>query len=324
MIMKMNSIFKIMVVLATFNLVSCSDEDDLKPSENLGIPEMFSPGADADPRVKKMYNDYGFWVRMDFTDWKEVTNAYLYEDVNNRWGATMIDDTCRENAIIFSETLLSNVSPEFAKAYFPLELFFVKTYSGSWWAADYQRLGRSRFVLCWPNQMEGALPVTKEANPDYYYQDSLITGLVWSNFGAMIAQRFDEPIKEFASAGKAYDKGEAIDNIEDQYDKDEDEEKYNKAVEELCKNGGFLSGRGSASFETDFGDWLSLLVMESYENIKKDYLDNSIARAAKYKVIVEFFKKYNWDIQAAGNKFRQKYNEYKATLPPPAEDEEVE
>ena len=126
--MKMNGIFKIMVMLATFSLVSCSDEDDLKPSESLGIPEMFSPAADADARVKEMYNDYGLWVRMDFTDWHEVTNAYLYEDVNNRMGATMIDDTCRENAIIFSQTLLSNVSKEFAKAYFPLELFFVKTY----------------------------------------------------------------------------------------------------------------------------------------------------------------------------------------------------
>ena len=51
---------------------------------------------------------------MDFTDWHEVTNAYLYEDVNNRMGAAMIDDTCRENAIIFSQTLLSNVSKEFA------------------------------------------------------------------------------------------------------------------------------------------------------------------------------------------------------------------
>ena len=261
---------------------------------------------------------------MDFTDWHEVTNAYLYEDVNNRMGATMIDDTCRENAIIFSQTLLSNVSKEFAKAYFPLELFFVKTYNGSWWAADYAQLGRSRFVLCWPNQMEGALPVTKEANPDYYYQDSLTSGLIWKNFGTMIAQRFDEPIKEFVLAGKAYDNGEAYDNIREQYQKDGDEEKYDKAIDELCKNGGFLSGAGSGKFTTDFGDWLSLLVMESYDNIKKDYLDNSIARTAKYKVIVEFFKKYNWDIQAAGNKFRQKYNEYKATLPPPVEDDEEE
>ncbi len=91
----------------------------------------------------------------------------------------------------------------------------------------------------------------------------------------MIAQRFDEPIKEFVLAGKAYDNGEAYDNIREQYQKDGDEEKYDKAIDELCKNGGFLSGAGSGKFTTDFGDWLSLLVMESYDNIKKDYLDNS-------------------------------------------------
>lgn len=51
--MKMNGIFKIMVMLATFSLVSCSDEDDLKPSESLGIPEMFSPAADADAAGKR-------------------------------------------------------------------------------------------------------------------------------------------------------------------------------------------------------------------------------------------------------------------------------
>ena len=55
--------------------------------------------------------------------------------------------------------------------------------------------------------------------------------------------------------------------------------------------------------------------------MKKNMIKQS---TAKYKVIVEFFKKYNWDIQAAGNKFRQKYNEYKATLPPPVEDDEEE
>ena len=66
-------------------------------------------------------------------------------------------------------------------------------------------------MLAEPNG--GSLPVTKEANPDYYYQDSLISGLIWKNFGTMIAQRFDEPIKEFVLAGKAYDNGEAYDNI---------------------------------------------------------------------------------------------------------------
>lgn len=48
---------------------------------------MFSPAADADTRVKEMYNDYGLWVKNGFTDWHEVTNAYLYEDVNNLYGS---------------------------------------------------------------------------------------------------------------------------------------------------------------------------------------------------------------------------------------------
>ena len=39
--MKMNGIFKIMVMLATFSLVSCSDEDDLKPSESLEFRKCF-------------------------------------------------------------------------------------------------------------------------------------------------------------------------------------------------------------------------------------------------------------------------------------------
>lgn len=320
--MKISNILGMGLFFSALAIGGCSDEADLKPSDDLGIPAMFSPSADADARVKEMFNDYGLWVRMDFKNSKEVTNAYLYEDVNNRYGATMIDDTCRESAIAYSQTLLSNVSKEFANAYFPLELFFVKTYNGSYWAQNYQQLGRSRFVLCWPNKMKGALPITKAANPDLYYQDSVITNVVWSSFGSMIAYRFDEPIKEFVLAGKAYDNGEAYDKIRSQYEKDNDEERYRKAVNELCINGGFLSGNGAGKFESDFADWIKLLVLESYDQIQKDYLDNSTARAAKYKIIVEFFKKYNWDIQAAGNKYRQKYNEYKATLPPPPPAEE--
>ena len=166
------------------------------------------------------------------------------------------------------------------------------------------------------------VPVKRIGVNDVFGESGPATALL-EKYG-LDAEGIYKQIKEFVLAGKAYDNGEAYDNIREQYQKDGDEEKYDKAIDELCKNGGFLSGAGSGKFTTDFGDWLSLLVMESYDNIKKDYLDNSIARTAKYKVIVEFFKKYNWDIQAAGNKFRQKYNEYKATLPPPVEDDEEE
>lgn len=319
--MKLKDIFTINLLCLCL-MCGCDNENNPVASEDLGIPAMFAPGEDADPRVKKMFEDYGLWVRMDFTDTKEVTNAILAEDVNNRYGATMIDNEYRESAIIYTQTFLGNVSKEFTKAFFPLELFFVKTYNGGWWAADYQRIGRSRFVLCWPNQMDGAIEITDPAN--LYYQDSVVTRCIWDNFGNMIASRFDEPLDEFARAGRAYDKGEAYDNIRKQFDKDKDEAKYDEAIRELCELGGFITAAGAASFESDFATWLRLLAMESYENIKKEYLDNSVARAAKYEILIRFFKGYNWDIQAAGNKFRQKYNEYKATLPPPVEDDDEE
>ena len=74
-------------------------------------------------------------------------------------------------------------------------------------------------------------------------------------------------------------------------------------------------GGSSRSFEGDFSEWLRLLVMESYENIKKDYLDNSKPRALKYEILIKYFKEYGWDIQAAGNKYRTEFNKYKASLP---------
>ena len=55
--------------------------------------------------------------------------------------------------------------------------------------------------------------------------------------------------------------------------------------------------------------------MESYENIKKDYLDNSKSRALKYAIIIKYFKEYGWDIQVSGNKYRTEFDKYKATLP---------
>ena len=91
--------------------------------------------------------------------------------------------------------------------------------------------------------------------------------------------------------------------------------KYKNAVAELCRNGGYITGGSSRSFEGDFSEWLRLLVMESYENIKKDYLDNSKPRALKYEILIKYFKEYGWDIQAAGNKYRTEFNKYKASLP---------
>lgn len=81
------------------------------------------------------------------------------------------------------------------------------------------------------------------------------------------------------------------------------------------ETGDILPGEVLVLSRGDFSEWLRLLVMESYENIKKDYLDNSKPRALKYEILIKYFKEYGWDIQAAGNKYRTEFNKYKASLP---------
>ena len=231
--------------------------------------------------------------------------------------------------------MLSNVSKEYANSFFPLEFFYVKQYGALYWIYPVKALGRSRLILMWPNTTDGAIPVTDPVN--HYYQDSVLTSEVWRKLGSMIVARMEEPLKEFVAGGKAYDDGEAYEKLGNEYDKDEeawkeenpdaddeDEDevnsrpyviKYKNAVAELCRNGGYITGGSSRSFEGDFSEWLRLLVMESYENIKKDYLDNSKSRALKYEIITKYFKEYGWDIQAAGNKYRTEFDKYKASLP---------
>ncbi|MFR4038000.1 MAG: hypothetical protein ACLTZT_09530 [Butyricimonas faecalis] len=108
--------------------------------------------------------------------------------------------------------------------------------------------------------------------------------------------------------GDEYDKDEEAWKEEnpDADDEDEDEVnsrpyviKYRNAVAELCRNGGYITGEVLVP-SRGFFEWLRLLVMESYENIKKDYLDNSKSRALKYEIIIKYFKEYGWDIQVAG------------------------
>ena len=211
----------------------------------------------------------------------------------------------------------------------------MKQYGSLYWIYPVKALGRSRLILMWPNTTDGAIPVTDPVN--HYYQDSVLASEVWRKLGSMIVARMEEPLKEFVAGGKAYDDGEAYEKLGNEYDKDEkawkeenpdaddeDEEevnrrpyviKYKNAVAELCRNGGYITGGSSRSFEGDFSEWLRLLVMESYENIKKDYLDNSKPRALKYEILIKYFKEYGWDIQAAGNKYRTEFNKYKASLP---------
>ncbi len=329
--MKSKTIYLMLTALVLF-LSGCNKESKLSPTDDLGIVEMFGPDENADPRVKSMYNDYGVWVRTYFSSIDELTNAILAQDalVAMR-GAKNLDEEKIPEVLYYSEALLSNVSKEYANSYFPLELFYVKEYGSLYWIYPVKALGRSRLILMWPNTSEGAIEVTDPVN--HYYRDSVLASEVWRKIGTMIVARMEEPLKDFVAAGKAYDDGVAYEKLGDEFDKDEDawkEEnpdandddedevnsrpyviKYKKAVAELCRNGGYITGGSSRSFEGDFAEWLRLLVMESYENIKKEYLDNSKSRALKYEVITKYFKEYNWDIQAAGNRYRERFDGYK-------------
>ncbi|MGN7824562.1 hypothetical protein ACTJJB_30850 [Chitinophaga sp. 22536] len=283
---------------------ACSKEEQPGFTAEPGVQQQFTPPADAPAEIKDMYDHYGVWVRTDFKDWKEVTNGVLASDVNNRWGATKIDADQRAAVTTYVQTLLSNVSDKFAKRYFPLELFFVKTYSAPFFDINIRDLGRSRLIICWPNHMYGALPVTDPVN--HYYQDSALARSIWGYLGNMSALRFDAPVTAFVLAGKAYDNGAARELVFKQYERDRDLEARDKAMDQIALNGGFITSLGSVSFDNDFGEWMRLLATESYTNIKAKYLDNSPARARKYEVIIRFFKSYDWDIQAAGNKYREK------------------
>lgn len=287
---------------------ACKKEEKPVASEDLNIPQSFAPPANADPAVKAVYKDFGVWIRMDFKDPKEVSNGILYNDVNNRFGATKIDDSRRPEAIVYTQTLLSNVSEKFTKSLFPLELFYVKTYNGSWWARDIEIIGRSRLVITWPNHMRDAIEVTDPAT--HYYRDSALTRSVWSNLASMMSPRMEKPIDGFELAGKAYDNGLVVDRIEAEYRKDYDDAKRDAALADLANSGGFIEGSGSRSFESDFPQWVVLLTTESFSNIKRRYLDNSPRRARKYDILIKFFNSYGWDIQAAGNKYRTKLDEF--------------
>jgi len=299
----MKPIYITLLALAA-SCMGCSKEPQPGFTPEPGIEQQFTPPANAPTEIKEMYGKYGVWVRMDFNNWKEVTNGVLATDPNNRWGATKVDTDQREAITNYTQALLSNVSEKFAKKFFPLELFFVKTYGGSFWLEDFKVLGRSRLVITWPNQSYGTLPVTDPVN--HYYKDSSLARSVWGFLGNMCAARFDAPITEFAIAGKPYDNGEAREIVFKQYEKDRDQDARDRAMDLIALNGGFVTSVGSSSFENDFGEWMKLLATESYTNIKARYLDNSPARARKYEVIVRFFKTYDWDIQAAGNKYREK------------------
>lgn len=182
--MKSKIIYLMLTALVLF-LSGCDKESKLSPTDDLGIVDMFSPGEDADPRVKTMYSDYGVWVRTYFNSVEELTNGILAQDalVAMR-GAQNLEEEKIPEVLYYSEALLSNVSEEYAKSFFPLEIFYVKQYGSLYWIYPVKALGRSRLILMWPNTSEGAIPVEDPVN--HYYRDSVLASEVWRKVGTMI------------------------------------------------------------------------------------------------------------------------------------------
>lgn len=307
----MKKIFSIGLVSMLLLASSCTKNESINSSESFGFQERFGPKEEELPAVKEMFKTYDLWLRLNFKDPKEVTNSILVQDVNNRYGATPMDDKAKPSAIMFVDTLLHNVSTDFVRRVFPREFFFVKTYNGSWWKQDIYVLGRSRLIVCWPNERLNTQPITVPET--HYYQDSVLTRMVWGNLSGMLAQRMEGKVPGFEAAGMPYDNGKALDEIDKNFpgNSDEDIEARNREVSKLAAERGYISGSGSRGYEVDLGQWFSLLTTESYPNIKKVYLDSSEKRAAKYKILTDFLKEeYNWDIQAAGNKYRKKLDSF--------------
>ncbi len=302
---------------------ACDKEDDPVASVDSPLIDKFTPGENVDKEVKDFYDKYGFWVQTECNSLQELANAIISEDafISARGSYENLEPALRSQVYTYLNTLTLNVSTEFVKQYFPLEFFFMKSLR-SYMDLYVQSIGRSRLIITWPNQKEGCIPVT---DPEmHYYQDSVLTHTVWGNLVDMITARMENDlIPEFIASGKLYEKDAAY-KIDQEYWKDNDEEKWQRAMDSLAA-GGFISGYGSADFRSDFAEWIQLVVTESYENIKRDYLDNNAFRAKKYEIFIQWMKdNYNWDIQAAGNKYRAEYDAYKATLPPPVDEEEEE
>ncbi|GAB7087874.1 hypothetical protein [Marinifilum fragile] len=293
-------------------LTSCDKEDDLVSSEEIGIKENFLPGPGISGKEKEIYEKYNLWVRMDFEDPSEVENAMLYKDTYNRGNVTKIDDEYRASAYKYIETLLSDIPEGFVKRFFPIDFFIVKEY-GMWWApTNAKSLGRSRLILQWPNTYDDnrgrkVLDVNLEDYDYHYYQDVVLASVVW-NVLAGINSLLLESSEEIEAAGWAYGE-EATNKIEKEYERGSQEKQ--DALEELAREGGFISATGSKSFANDIKEWIEVLVLNSYEEVKAEYLDDSPTRTKKYAEVIKYFNDLGWDIQATGNKYAQLRDEHK-------------
>lgn len=308
--MKTNIYIIFFVLFLSSTLFSCSKEETLTPTDDLGFEQLFSPKADARPIEKELFKEYNVWVRTEFKDFREVYNSYLGQDVNSvRFPIEKLDADKVESAYAYMETLLSNVSKEYAQALMPNEIFFVKNYGHPAWGYQFKAIARNRLAFVWPNETYGAQPVVDMYN--HYYIDSALTRAVWGELSKMIGSRITEEIPAFERIGKPYDGGAAFTKIRDQYFIDYDIDKRDKDWKELADQGGYLDHYSSFSFKDEYAAFFKLLLLESYENIDKQYLQGNAMRRQKYDVFVKYFKdKYNWDIQASGDKYREKLNSF--------------
>lgn len=297
--------------LINMTIASCKKESEILPSEEVGLEQQFKPKPNANPIEKELYENYNVWVRTEFTESREVYNAYLGQDVNNaRFPAVKVDEDKKQSAYIYMKTLLSNVSKDYSKQMMPNEVFFIKTYGHPLYGYQFNVVARNRLAFVWPNQTYGSQPVVDAEN--HYYRDSVLTKEVWNNLSKMIGDRITEEIPDFEKIGKPYDGGAAFTKIRDQYFIDFDLEKRNKEWQALADGGGYLDSYSSFSFKDEYAAFLKLLLLESYENINEQYLKGNDMRRQKYDLFVKYFKdKYNWDIQATGNLYRQKLDLYK-------------
>lgn len=300
-----------MIAGLAIGFTSCDEEDTLSSTEKLGIKENFMPKETETQKVKDIYNEFGVWIRMDYDDAKEVENAMLEKDPYNRGQVTKIDDEYRASAYKYIETLFENVPSEFTNKCFPLDLFIVKSYGAPWWAVDFKRFGRSRFLMSWPNQTKNALTVDLENFDHHYYQDTVLTTKVWANLSGISALLIDE-VEDIANAGLPYDEG-AVKKIRDMYPYGDP--RRDIELNKLAAEGGFISASGSASFESDIAEWIAAIALHSYEEMQVKYLNESPLRKVKYEEVIKFMTSIGWDIQATGNKYSQMKMEYK--LPDP-------
>lgn len=300
--MKQN--FSYLLTLAFFSLcfISCEKEDEIVPTEDIAIEQLFKPSADAHYMEDSLYNKFNVWVRTSFEKETDVTNSPLYKNISIKT-ILKVDDEYLESAYKYYSTLLENLPPSFCKLYLPSEIFVVKEASGGYGPELNTNIGRSRFLTMWPNSHPRVWWIEREEidlndYDNHYYKDKGLASDVWSKLVEISGQLL-EYSKEVEDAGWSYSKI---------YREEYLALPWNERAPLRAKiedEGGFIYWSGSLSFKSDISGWMKLIVLNSYETIKSQHLDKSEAKAKKYEAVIKYFNDLGWDIQATGNKYEE-------------------